>query len=420
MSGIGGVAGETIAGKYRLERILGAGGMGVVMAARHLELDQTVSLKFLLPKVAEEPRAVARFLREARASARLRSAHVCRVLDVARQEDGTPYLVMEYLDGVDLEREVARRGRLAIDRAVDLILQACDALAEAHALGIVHRDIKPANLFLARELDGTTTLKVLDFGIAKCRDVATLGTAAGWGSPPFVAPEQLRRGKVDARADVYALAAVLVFLLTGRPPFEARDVVELALRVHHDPPASPRSRRPEVPAALEAIVLACLAKSPDDRPSSVAALAEALAPFGRGRVGGGARPRRARVVGAGVAAGLVLAAALLVRAAPADAPPPPPRAAIAPPREPAVPAPADVRAPPAPVSPRPRPDPRSPRPRPTPTIAERASIARAATTPPPAPSPGTEVPSAPEPPDPARAARCATDDFMCQFGGRAR
>src|SRR4051812_31818578 len=160
-------AGRILAGKYRVERVLGEGGMGVVVAAMHLELEERVALKFLLPQMANNAEYVARFVREARAAAKIRSPHVARVSDVGRLEDGSPYMVMEYLEGADLARYLEQHGRLALEEAVTYVLQVCEALAEAHPIGIVHRDLKPGNLFRVQLSDGSPSIKVLDFGISK-------------------------------------------------------------------------------------------------------------------------------------------------------------------------------------------------------------------------------------------------------------
>jgi len=166
--------GEILAGKYRIDRVLGAGGMGVVVAAHHLQLDERVAIKFLLPEMLAQQDAVMRFSREARAAVKIKSEHVARVTDVGTLETGAPYMVMEYLEGIDLA-ELVRRGPLPITQAVDFVLQACEAIAEAHALGIVHRDLKPANLFLATLPGGVQSVKVLDFGISKLTGLSASG-----------------------------------------------------------------------------------------------------------------------------------------------------------------------------------------------------------------------------------------------------
>jgi serine/threonine-protein kinase len=219
--------GEVLAGKYRVERVLGVGGMGVVVAALHIGLDERVAIKFLLPEALGNPEAVARFAREARAAVKIKSLHVARVSDVGVLETGAPYMVMEFLQGQDLSQRVRDHGPLSIQEAVDFILQACEAIAEAHALGMVHRDLKPANLFLTRMADGSPCVKVLDFGISKVTSPSSSGqdfgmtkTQAVMGSPLYMSPEQMASSRdVDGRTDIWALGTILYELLTGRVPF---------------------------------------------------------------------------------------------------------------------------------------------------------------------------------------------------------
>lgn len=275
--------GEVLDGKYRVERVIGAGGMGVVVAATHLELGQLVAIKFLLSDAAGVPDIAARFIREARAAARIPSEHVARVIDVARLPSGSPYIVMEYLEGQDLEASL-RRGCLGSEEAADYLIQACDAMAAAHRLGIVHRDLKPANLFLAHQLDGTSLIKVLDFGISKSAfDPALAGiTHAGAlvGSPLYMSPEQMRSAKdVDGRSDIWSLGAVLFELLTGRPPFQNDSITGLIADITLGEPAALHELRPDVPQGLVAAVARCLEKDPARRFADVAELATALAPF---------------------------------------------------------------------------------------------------------------------------------------------
>src|SRR5882757_8726454 len=222
---------DVIAGKYRVERILGRGGMGVVVAAWHLELDQRVALKFLLPELVERGDAAERFRREARAAARIKSEHVVRVLDVGNWEGNAPYMVMEYLDGRDLSAELRERGRIPVQDCVDYVLQAIEAVAEAHALNIVHRDLKPENLFLARRADGGRLVKVLDFGISKSIILGSIDqpsltrTATIMGSPFYMSPEQMRTPRnVDVRSDIWALGAILYDLIGGQPPYVAETI----------------------------------------------------------------------------------------------------------------------------------------------------------------------------------------------------
>jgi serine/threonine-protein kinase len=277
--------GDLIAGKYRIERVLGQGGMGIVVAARHEELGERVALKFLLGEAASDPERVARFLREARAAARIRNEHVARVTDVGRLDGGAPYMVMEFLEGHDLEARLAERGPLPLAEAVDYVLQACEALAEAHSIGIVHRDLKPANLFHVARPDGMPFVKVLDFGISKMNDPAGAGvqmtrTTAMLGSPLYMSPEHLKAAKdADQRADVWSLGVILYELVSGSVPFTAETIAHLGAKILNEPPTPLRSVRSDLPVAFEAVVNRCLQKDPRDRYQSVAELARAIGPF---------------------------------------------------------------------------------------------------------------------------------------------
>ena len=271
-------AGTIVAGKFRIERVLGQGGMGIVAVATHLGLDQKIALKIVHERLADQASVIERFVREARAAARLHSEHVCRVFDVGQLEGGAPYIVMELLDGQDLARVIAQHP-LALASAVDYVLQACVAIAEAHALGIVHRDLKPANLFLTRRLDGSPLVKVLDFGIAKSPiglEVAMTQTETVMGSPGYMSPEQLRSARdVDARTDLWALGTILYQAVSGRLPFPAESITELAVKIAVDPPAPL-----DVEPAFRDVVFRCLEKDPARRHRDIAALARALVPFG--------------------------------------------------------------------------------------------------------------------------------------------
>ena len=246
--------GDILAGKYRVERVLGEGGMGVVVAAMHIQLEQRVALKFLLPHALQSGEAVARFLREARASVKLKGEHVAKVSDVGTLENGSPYMVLEYLEGMDLSQVLAERGRLPLDEALDFLLQAGEAIAEAHSLEIVHRDLKPANLFLTKRADGSPWIKVLDFGISKMtpqnaapREVRLTGRMAVMGSPHYMSPEQLRSTRdVDHRADIWALGTILHELLTGKPAFDGPDVTAVCAKIMEAAPDSVVAMRPEV------------------------------------------------------------------------------------------------------------------------------------------------------------------------------
>jgi serine/threonine-protein kinase len=276
------VPGDTIGGKYRLVRQLGEGGMGLVFEAEHLRLGHRVAIKFLRAEVLAMPDAVARFEREARACCRIRGPHVAQVLDVDTDEGGRPYIVMELLRGRDLEAELGQRGALPLAEAIDWVLQACAAVAEAHAAGIVHRDLKPSNLFLAEER-GTRVLKVLDFGISKisCEDRSDALTSAGLtvGTPLYMSPEQVRCSRdVDARTDVWSLGVILYELVVGVPPFMGNTTAAIAAIVADATP-SLREACPGVPAGLEQAVATALAKSSAHRFPSVEAFGAALVPF---------------------------------------------------------------------------------------------------------------------------------------------
>jgi serine/threonine protein kinase len=281
--------GDLLAGKYRVERVLGVGGMGYVVAALHEQLEQRVAVKLLVPELAEDQDAAARFLREARAAVRIQSEHVARVLDVGELDNGAPYMVMEFLSGRDVARELEAVKNFEIGTAIDYVLQACEAVAEAHAIGVIHRDLKPANLFLTRRADGSPLVKVLDFGISKA---ITLGggpmnaspslTAAQslLGSPAYMSPEQARRPKsVDTRTDIWALGVILYEFLTGETPFPGESPLEVLTAALADPMPSIWAVRQDVPRELEAVVAKCLEKRPDDRHQTVAEFAEALRPF---------------------------------------------------------------------------------------------------------------------------------------------
>jgi serine/threonine-protein kinase len=279
-------AGDVIAGKYRIEGVLGTGGMGIVFAATHLHLERLVAVKVMRAELAQFQGAVQRLVLEAKLAARLRSEHVCKVLDVGTLADGAPYVVMEYLEGADLATLLGR-GPLPTQVAVDFILEACEALAEAHASHIVHRDLKPENLFVVREIDGTSSIKVLDFGISKQRSISPAASrnltnpTAALGSPNYMPPEQMRSPKdVDARADIWAIGAILYELLTGRQAFQGETVPEVCAAVMSSQPVPGHELRPDLPRRLVQVIERCLQKDRQDRFVDVSELAAALAPFG--------------------------------------------------------------------------------------------------------------------------------------------
>ena len=275
--------GDVVGGKYRVDRVLGEGGMGIVVAATHEHLGQRVALKFLLPAMAENVEIVQRFLREARAAVRIQSEHVARVLDVGTHE-GSPYMVMEYLEGGDVARVLAERGELPVGEAVGYVLEACEAIAEAHALGIVHRDLKPANLFLAQRPTGKPMIKVLDFGISKAPatgpEANLTHASALMGSPSYMSPEQLVSAtSVDHRADIWGLGVVLYEMLTRLLPFSAESMPELVGTILQQTAEPISSVRPGVPVGLERVIDRCLEKEPSRRFANVAEFARALLPF---------------------------------------------------------------------------------------------------------------------------------------------
>jgi serine/threonine-protein kinase len=280
--------GQVLAGKYRIDQLLGTGGMGVVVAATHLQLHSRVAIKFLSPDAVQNEAAAARLLREARASANIKSDHVARVIDVGTLESGAPYIVMEHLEGINLMNLLRQKGRLPIGEATTYLLQACDGVAHAHALGIVHRDLKPSNLFATKRTGGAPSIKVLDFGLSKVTepgghlkpDTHLTSTTDVIGSPIYMSPEQLRSTRdVDARTDIWALGTILFELIAGQPPFRARTLPQLCMLILHSRPRSLRELCPEAPTALETVVRRCLEKDPAKRFGTVLELAQALAPF---------------------------------------------------------------------------------------------------------------------------------------------
>ncbi len=274
--------GDVVLGKYRIDRELGRGGMGVVVAATNVELDQQVALKLLLPERRGDDRAIARVMDEARATVQLSGLHTGKVLDVARLPSGEPVLVMSLLDGESLAELLAREGALPEARVVDLMLQACEGLAEAHALEIIHRDIKPSNLFLALDVDGTASLKVIDFGVAKASSNASdlTATQAVVGSVQYMSPEHLRKRPVDARTDIWSLGVVMYELLTARQPFPAESVTDASIQIAVEPP---QPMPAAISAKVRAIVERCLEKDPDKRYQTIREVAAALRALGTGK-----------------------------------------------------------------------------------------------------------------------------------------
>jgi serine/threonine protein kinase len=329
---------ETLAGgRYRVERILGHGGMAVVYLAHDEELQRLVAVKLLAQPFGSDERMRKRFLREARLAGRLSHPNVVRVYD-AGETDGRPFIVMEYVPG----RTLAQRGKLPADKAAELMLQACAGLQHAHEAGLVHRDVKPAN-FVLRD-DGV--LKVTDFGIARTADATRLtehGTVLGTAA--YLAPEQAAGEEVTTAADIYSLGAVVYELLTGRPPYQFESLAEFAHKQRSEPITPVRDLEPSVPNRLEALVMHCLAREPRFRPRSAGEVGAQLAatldastkplpPRQRSRP----RPRVWLIAAVAAAAALVAVLGVVWLTGAESPPRPQPAADIAPPVRGATPA----------------------------------------------------------------------------------
>jgi len=272
--------GRVVGGKYLVEQVLGVGGLGVVLKATHQQLDQPVVIKYLKPSMATRPDVVERFQREARLAASIKNEHAVKVHDVDAVPSGVPYMVMEYLEGRDLD-QVISESPLPFDDAVDYVLQAIEALAEAHAAGIVHRDLKPANLFLASRPGSTSVVKVLDFGISKVisadpQSRRMTGVDDRLGTPAYMSPEQLQSSDVDARSDVWALGVVLYELLSGSLPFDGPELPQVVAAILTKPPVPLSAVYTDATPELEEIIANCLQKDRVMRYQNVAELAQDL------------------------------------------------------------------------------------------------------------------------------------------------
>jgi eukaryotic-like serine/threonine-protein kinase len=271
--------GTILLGKYRIDELIGSGGMGNVVRASHLYLHQSFAIKILLPQMAESDSTKQRFLREAQSAVKLKGEHCARVMDVGVTPEGAPFMVMEFLEGNDLNQILRHHGPQLPAIVVDLMLQACEGIAEAHALGIVHRDIKPSNFFITRRPDGSMLLKILDFGISKAMvgvDELT-ATQTVIGTPSYMAPEQMKSGRAaDARSDIWSIGVVMYQLLTGRTPFMGESYAELVLKVGLEPPAPILV---PLPNGLGEVVLRCLEKDPAARHQNLGELTRMLAPY---------------------------------------------------------------------------------------------------------------------------------------------
>jgi serine/threonine-protein kinase len=275
--------GTVIDGKYRVDDVLGRGAMGVVVAATHQELREKVALKFLYVRADNGSDFRARFRREAQVSAKLKNEHITRVIDIGTWREHALFMVMEHLTGTDLRKVTRNFGALPVDRAIDYIIQVCEGMAEAHAHGIIHRDLKPSNLFVTKRADGTDLIKILDFGISKWSaqegeldDLTQTGVVLG--SPKYMSPEQLfGSGAVDVRADVWSIGAIFYELLVGHPPFDFPTLTRICAELSSTrPPANMREQRPDLPEALDEVVLRALERDRDGRIANVADLAGAI------------------------------------------------------------------------------------------------------------------------------------------------
>ncbi len=280
-----GVPGAVLDGRFVIEGLLGRGGMGRVVLARHLELDELCAIKLLRPDRALDDRARRRLVTEARAAARIRSAHVVRVFDVvaSEEESGCPYIVMEYLTGETLAARLAR-GPLAVPAVARIVIEACETLSEAHENGTVHRDLKPSNLFLTSVGSRDDFVKVLDFGIAKTDEAHFDGNGtdsqALLATPAYASPEQLRASRgVDSRSDIWSMGVIIYECLAGRLPFDAGTLAEISTRILRDEPVPLRRYRPDVPVEIERLIARCLEKQREARLPDSRALVESLAAF---------------------------------------------------------------------------------------------------------------------------------------------
>ncbi|HZO16613.1 MAG TPA: serine/threonine-protein kinase, partial [Polyangiaceae bacterium] len=275
------LVGATLAGNYAVVRIVGEGGMGRVYEARHTRIrTRRFAVKTLHGEYLRQPQALARFRREAEATASIDSPHVVDVYDVGRTPDGQPFIVSEYLKGNDLGDVLSDGQKLSLPRMVRIVRQICKGVAAAHDRGIVHRDLKPDNVFLVGD-DATPLVKVVDFGISRVDTAETQLTRTGMimGTPAYMAPEQARGAAVDARADIYSVGAILYRGLTGKDPFDRDDPAATLAAVLLEEPPPPRSIEPGIPEALELIIQRAMAKEPNARYHHIRDLDAALAPF---------------------------------------------------------------------------------------------------------------------------------------------
>jgi serine/threonine protein kinase len=294
-------AGDVIAGKYRIDSLIGEGGMGAVFSAIHVHTGRRLAVKWLLPDVARSDAAIQRLFREAQATGRIDHPNVVDVYDVGEQ-DGSAFLVMELLTGETLTKAL-ERGALKVPDIIRMVLAAVDGTAAAHRQGVVHRDIKPDNIFLCRDASGTLqTAKVLDFGISKISSIGgqvnprLTKTGAVMGTPYYMSPEQIRgSAEIDGRVDIYGFGVILYEALTGRVPFDGKTYSALVLEIATGTPARPSQVNPNLVGSLERVILKAMSREPEDRYPSMEALAKALAPFAAGVEGQGSESIRIEI-----------------------------------------------------------------------------------------------------------------------------
>lgn len=277
--------GAVLGGRYQLGRLIGEGGMGAVYEGRHLVTERLVAVKILHAELAQREKARARFEREAKAAARVDHDNVCEVLDYGVDDDGTHYIVMPLLEGETLDSIIDREGQLAIERAVDITWQILSALIAAHGNGVIHRDLKPQNTFVTEVAGRRDFVKILDFGITKMKSSAEEGrsatpltkTGSVMGTPHYMAPEQARGAKdVDGQADIYAVGAVLYEMVTGQRPIDADSYNEVLWKLWNEPLKRPSLHRPDLPRALEQVILVAMARNREKRFSTAEQFQEAL------------------------------------------------------------------------------------------------------------------------------------------------
>jgi eukaryotic-like serine/threonine-protein kinase len=275
-------AGKTLAGRYRIERRLGAGGMGVVYLAEHVGLEKRVAVKIMIGDFHDRSEVIGRFVQEAKAASKIGHENIVDITDSGETDEGAPFFVMEYLEGRDLGELLKASGKLPLRRVERIINQVCRGLAATHDKGIVHRDLKPENIFVCERTSRPDLVKLLDFGLAK---VSSIDGAKGklthsgmvMGTAAYMSPEQASAGPIDHRTDIYSAGCLLYEMLSGQVPFEADSYMSMLKRHVFDSPAPLRTRAPDVPAAVEAVVMRALAKAPADRFQSMKELALAFA-----------------------------------------------------------------------------------------------------------------------------------------------